>query len=235
MDQQRSTARAGLRFHHRILPHPDPAFPPTLFVSGTLQSMDSWCRFAGAFAPYTTVVLADPPGIGRSDVLSSEYGIDFLAACLEQVLDEHGIGRATLVAASYGTPIGYRLAQMCPHRLERLVLAGTIKEMGSKQRAIAESTLQPALARDRGALADTVVAAITCQDPSRPIAGRATALRTLRSSILRMSDEELAQYVANTRRLLRHAPKDSATRIRGPEVLVFTGEHDTFTTPGQCR
>lgn len=197
--------------------------------------MESWARFERAFAPHTTVALADPPGIGRSDLLPAEYGIDFLAGCLEQTLDELGIERATVVAASYGTPSAYRLAQLRPERVERIVLAGTMKEMPAHQRAPVARTLEPAAAGDRSELAAQVVAGLTCQDPARPIDARAAAQRVLRGGILRMSDEELAKYVANTRRLLEHAPLDVSTTIHGPEALVFTGEHDVFTTPEQCR
>lgn len=228
------TSRDGLGFHHRIVLHPEPAFPPTLFVSGAFQTMESWARFARSFAPHTTVVLADPPGIGRSDLLPAGYGIDFLAACLEQVLDEHGIERATLVAASYGTPSAYRLAQRCPDRIERVVLAGTMKEMPPHQRDPVAATLVPALAGNRRELADLVVAGLLCQDPRREIEGRELAARVLRGGILRMSDHDLLKYVANTRRLLEHAPLDVATRIVGPEALVFSGEHDVFTTPAAC-
>lgn len=70
--------------------HFAPRFTPTLFVSGAFQTMDSWARFARAFAEHTTVLLCDPPGMGTSDLLPAEVGVDFLAGCLEQVLDESG-------------------------------------------------------------------------------------------------------------------------------------------------
>jgi pimeloyl-ACP methyl ester carboxylesterase len=77
-------------------------------------------REATAFAPHTTVLLVDPPGMGGSDLLPSELGVDFLADCLEQVLDEHGIQRANVVAASYGTPSAVALAAKSPERIDRV-------------------------------------------------------------------------------------------------------------------
>ena len=130
----------GLRFCHRVLHHPDPAFPPTLFVSGAFQTMDSWARFARAFQPHTTVVLVDPPGMGRSAVLPAEAGLDVLAACLHRVLDELGLAQVTVVAASYGTPAAYRLAQLHPDRVARVVLAGTMRQIPPHLRARVAAT-----------------------------------------------------------------------------------------------
>src|SRR5688500_8308871 len=121
-EDARVTASAGdwwvehdnLRFACRVRQHPDPVFPPTLFVSGAFQTMESWTRFARAFQPYTTVVLVDPPGMGRSAVLPPDAGLDVLAGCLLRVLDELDLAQVTLVAASYGTPAAYRLAQLQP-------------------------------------------------------------------------------------------------------------------------
>ncbi|MBM3925089.1 MAG: hypothetical protein FJ320_03760 [SAR202 cluster bacterium] len=46
---------------------------------------------------------------------------------------------------------------------------------------------------------------------------------------------ELRQYAANTRRLLDHEPLNLDVPVSGPEGLVFTGEHDVFTTPDHCQ
>src|SRR5690606_28233322 len=158
--EERWTERNGLRFAHRINRHAAPRFAPTLFVSGAFQSMDSWARFIRAFAPHTTVMLVDPPGMGRSDPLPADVGIGFLAGCLEQVLDEHGIERANLVAASYGTPSAFELARTRPERIDRLALAGTMRELPPHRRERIAYTIELARRRHRQELADEVVAGI---------------------------------------------------------------------------
>jgi pimeloyl-ACP methyl ester carboxylesterase len=233
--QERSTAREGLRFFHRIIRHPAPRFTPTMFVSGAFQTMDSWARFAEAFAPHTTVLLVDPPGMGRSDTLPPDFGIDFLAGCLEQVLDETEVGRANLIAASYGTPSAYRLAAVRPDRVDRIVLAGTMKELPGHLRTRIAGTVEMARKGMREALAHECADGMLCHDPERAIEKRKLAVRVLRSGIVRMSDADLLNYAANTERLLNHGPLDLSVRIHGPEALVFTGEHDVFTRPDACR
>lgn len=229
------TSRAGLRFSHRIIPHGAPRFTPTLFVSGAFQTMDSWARFARMFAPETTVLLVDPPGMGSSDLLPAEVGIDFLAACLEQVLEEHGIERVSVVAASYGTPSAYQFARLHPERVDRLALVGTMQELPRHLRERIAGTVAIARRGDRNHLAEEVVDGMLCHDPEKTIDRREYAARVLRSGILRMTDAELLKYAANTERLLGHTSLDLSGLIAGPEALVFTGEHDRFTPPGECR
>lgn len=233
--QERSTACEGLRFFHRVIRHPSPRFTPTMFISGAFQTMDSWARFAEAFAPHTTVLLVDPPGMGRSDTLPPDFGIDFLAGCLEQVLDENGIGRANLIAASYGTPSAYHLAATRPDRVDRIVLAGTMKELPGHLRTRIAGTVEMARKGMREALAHECADGMLCDDPERAIEKRKLAARVLRSGIVRMSDADLLNYAANTERLLNHEPLDLSIRIHGPQALVFTGEHDVFTYPDACR
>jgi pimeloyl-ACP methyl ester carboxylesterase len=232
---ERWTQRSGLRFAHRLHRHPSPRFTPTLFVSGAFQTMDSWARFTHRFAASTTVLLVDPPGMGRSDPLPPDVGIDFLAECLEQVLDEHGVERATIVAASYGTPSAFELARRRPERVDRLMLCGTMSRLPPHRVERITYTIELARRREREALADEVVSGMLCHDPQRSIVRRETSARVLRAGVLRMSDFDLDKYMANTERLLRHPPLDVHAGIDGPEVLAFTGEHDVFTPPEENR
>lgn len=104
----------GMRFCYRLQERANPDFEPTLFVSGAFQNMDSWAHFARAFSKHSTVILIDPPGMGKSDVLPPHFGADYLADCMKLVLDTHSINRVNIVAASYGTPAAYRFAQLYP-------------------------------------------------------------------------------------------------------------------------
>lgn len=215
--------------------HAAPEFAPTLFVSGAFQTMDSWAKFARAFRPHTTVLLVDPPGMGQSDLLPSEFGVDFLAECILQLIDALGLDRINIVAASYGTPAAFRLAQLHPERLEHVVLAGTMKRIPEHIQDKVWESIETALRGDCALLADQVVDGLLCRDLSLPVERRGLAERVLRAGLTRMSDVGLRQYAANSTRLIEHDPLDVDQRVRGPEVLAFTGEHDCFTIPEDCR
>src|SRR5690606_25688482 len=211
--EERWTERNGLRFAHRTNRHAAPRVAPTLFVRGAFQSMASWTRFTRAFTPHSTVLLVALPGMGRSDPLPADVGIGFLAGCLEQVLDEHGIARANLVAASYGTPSAFELARTRPERIERLALAGTMRELPPHRRERIAHSIELARCRQRDALADEVVAGLLCHDPALAIQRRGAAARVLRASVLRMCDLDLDKYAANTERLLNATPLDISATI----------------------
>jgi pimeloyl-ACP methyl ester carboxylesterase len=233
--EDRWLEKEGLRYCYRVRHHDQPEFPPTLFLSGAFQTMESWARFAKAFAPFTTVILLDPPGMGRSDLLPQEFGIDFLAGCVRDLIDSQKFDRINIVAASYGTPVAYRLAQMHPDRLGRIVLAGTMREIPPHIRERVRESVETALIGNRQLLAEQVANGLLCRNPHVAIDRRIVAERVLRSGLLRMTDVELRQYASNTTRLLEHEPLDLSRSIRGPEALVFTGEHDCFTRPEHCR
>lgn len=225
----------GLRYYYRFSQHPQPEFSPTLFVSGAFQTMDSWTRFAKAFRPHTSVILIDPPGMGRSDLLPATYDVDFLADCILQLIDELGCDKVNVVAASYGTPAAFRLAQLAPQRLTRVVLAGTMKQIPDHIQGTVRESIATALRGDRSLLADQVVEGLLCRDVSLPVQRRQLAERVLRAGLMSMSDMELKQYAENSTRLLENRPLDVTHKVQQPEVLAFTGEHDTFTIPEHCR
>jgi pimeloyl-ACP methyl ester carboxylesterase len=224
----------GQRYCSRRWNHPRPEFEPTLFLSGAFQTMESWRRFASVFARFTTVILVDPPGLGRSDGLPPEFGVDFLAESMRRLLDAHAIDRINIIAASYGTPAAFRLAQLCPGRIARIALGGTMRKIPLHVRDKVQETVETALKGDRQRLAQQVIDGLLCRDPRLAVQRRRVAERVLRSGLTRMSDAELRQYAWNTSRLLQHAPLDVSQPLRGPRALLFTGEHDCFTAPAHC-
>lgn len=206
---------------------------PVFFVSGAFQTMRSWRPFAERFEPTTTVLLADLPGMGRSDLLPREYGLDFLARAAHDVLRAAGIDRAYVVGASYGSPIAYTLAQQHPGAVDRLVLAGVMRKIPAHLHGATERTLTTVREGRMAAFAEEVVEGMLCRDPHARIANRELAEKVLRR-IEHLSEGDRLRYIENTARLLGHA----ALALEDPPAmptLVFTGESDVYTTPDDCR
>jgi len=205
-----------------------------VFVGGAFQTMDSWRSFADHFRRVATVGLVDLPGSGTADVLPARYGLDFLAQALAVALDGMGMGKVCLVAASYGSPVAYRFAQLHSERVERLVLAGVMKQIPANVWAKTERTLT--LLRE-GRMADfagAVIDGLLCRAPDKRVHRGSVALRLLRGQLERMGGSDRERYEENTLRLLRHDPLDLSRRLAIP-TLVFTGEHDVYTRPEDCR
>ena len=229
-------AHQGYSYRYRRIPahRSTGSMPPVIFLSGAFQSMESWRRFVDAFVPQSDVVLVDLPGSGAADPLPPEFGLDFLTDALHRVLLELSLPRAYMVCASYGSPIGYRFAQRFPERISHLVLAGVMDAIPDRVRAPMERAVTLAASGRLEEFSSLTLSYLLCQDPRCLIARRNSVERALRRGLTRMSQGDLRRFVWNTQRLLKHPPLD-LTRPPEAPTLVFTGEHDAFTPPEQCR
>jgi pimeloyl-ACP methyl ester carboxylesterase len=150
------------------------------------------------------------------------------------VLDRVGIDRTDVVSASYGSTIAYEFARTFPERVERLVLAGVMREIPAHMRQPTAHTLVTLEEGRMAEFAREVADGLLCRDPAKTIERRELARRLLLSQLERMGPSEKQRYVHGTRRLLCHPPLDLSCP---PPVrtLVFTGEHDVYTRPEYCR
>jgi pimeloyl-ACP methyl ester carboxylesterase len=223
----------GFACHFQISGNRDTGNVPVFFVSGAFQTMRSWRPFAERFEHTTTVLLADLPGMGRSDLLPRQYGLGFVARAARDVLEAAEIDRAYVVSASYGSPIAYTLAQRYPDRVDRLVLAGVMKEIPAHLHERTERTLVTVGEGRMTDFANEVVEGMLCRDPNTRITNRELAEKVLRR-VEHLSEGDQLRYIENTARLLRHTPLDLQNPPTMP-TLVFTGESDVYTTPEDCR
>jgi pimeloyl-ACP methyl ester carboxylesterase len=223
----------GFRCRYRLSGAPS-AHAPVFFLSGAFQTMESWRKFARHFETKTRVLVADLPGMGGSDLLPRTYGLDFLAAAATRIMDAARIERAYVVSASYGSPIAYRLAQCHPERVGSVVLAGVMSEIPAHLRARTANTMATLADGKLADFAREIVDGLLCRDPEKPIEKRRLAERVLLGQLEKLPLSGRERYLENTARLLDHAPLDLSSPPTAP-TLVFTGEHDVYTLPDECR
>lgn len=208
---------------------------PTLFcISGAFQTMSSWGVLAARMETQTQVLLADLPGSGQADLLPHQYGLDFLADAARAVMRAAGVQRANVVSASYGSTIAYRLAQVYPETVQRLILAGVMREIPDDARGPTADTLVTLADGRMKEFAKQVIDGLLCRDPDKEIEKRRLTVRILSHQLERMPLADRDRYRENTKRLLGHAPLDLSCPPQMP-ALVFTGEHDVYTKPEYCR
>ncbi|TFZ03486.1 alpha/beta fold hydrolase [Ramlibacter rhizophilus] len=101
--------------------------PPLLLLHGYPQTHAMWHQVAPALAERFTLVVADLPGYGQSDVPPSDaqhtpYTKRAMAQVMAQAMERLGFPRFAMAAHDRGARVGYRLALDQPQRLTRLAL-----------------------------------------------------------------------------------------------------------------
>jgi len=223
----------GFKCRYRLQGHRTDQ-PPMFCISGAFQTMSSWSMLAARMSAHTQVLLADLPGSGQADLLPHRYGLDFLADAARAVMRAAGVRQADVVSASYGSTIAYRLAQVYPDSVHRLILAGVMREIPDDARGPTADTLVTLADGRMKEFARQVIDGLLCRDPSKTIEKQRLTVRILSHQLEHMSLPDRNRYRENTMRLLEHAPLDLSDPPRAP-ALVFTGEHDVYTKPKYCR
>ncbi len=229
-----SLTHRGFRYHYRLAHGKRRRYSPTMFIGGAFQTMRSLRKFAEIFSASTDVILVDLPGSGASDSLPASYGANFLADCVRRLLDHLEIDRANLIGVSFGTAIAHATAQNHADRVDNLVLVGTMSRMDRRIRRALRRALTAMASNDVEAFTDRVCRVLLNYGRRDRIPQFDRAERLLRVAISRMTEREIEQFRVNSQRLLVHRNLDMSRPLR-PRTLVFTGEHDTVTTPACCR
>lgn len=234
---------SGYAFAYKFFPGEDDHETPTLILCGAFQRFQSWNSYVTFFlAQGKPVLLLSLPGTGESEPLPPEFGIDFLAASILQLLDHLGLEKVSIISPSYSTPAAFQFAYCHPERITNLVLCGTMEEIPSNLRpyvshsitTLREGRMEQFANEVLGITGPRVGHGLLCTDPAKPVVRRKLALRILQSQLINLSHDDRLRYEYNTLRLLQHPCIDIKHPPKVP-TLVFTGEHDTFTKPHLTR
>ncbi|MGW1067335.1 alpha/beta fold hydrolase [Streptomyces aureus] len=224
----------GYAYTARIATHGVPVTEPLLVLGGSDQTRHSWTRHERWLGELGTVVTVDLPGFGDADFLPVEHGIDFLAESAGHMLRELGLGPVNLYAGCYGAAVGLRLAQRYPHLLRRIAVQGMSDHI---PRWFAEALVGWVRLLEEGRVEETAEEFVRCFVPppgDRTVRKHAALTRLMYRQFAAQGPREVAVTVERNRRLLAH---EWYRRAAVPAVpyLVFTGEHDTLTTPDMVR
>ncbi|MEU0933040.1 MULTISPECIES: alpha/beta hydrolase [unclassified Embleya] len=224
----------GFAYKARIVHQPNPRIAPVVLLGGAFQQRTAWGRIEQGLRPAATVITMDLPGAGDADRLPADYGFDFLTGAFDHLLGTVAAGRVNVVGASYGSAVAHRWVQLNPERVDRILLIGTMSGMTEHVRAAFRRTADLAEQGRRGEFVDSVLESLLCSDPNAAVARQATVARCLSRLLNALSDGDVARYLDNTHRLLRHDPDPGGATVTTP-VLITTGEHDPLTTPRLSR
>jgi len=100
--------------------------PPLVLIQGLGVGRWGWEPVADRLARRFRVITVDNRGIGASDAPPGPYSVRMMATDVMAVLDDAGVGSASVVGTSLGGMVAQELALAHPGRVDRLVLAATI-------------------------------------------------------------------------------------------------------------
>ncbi|MER5559922.1 alpha/beta fold hydrolase [Streptomyces sp. NPDC059095] len=232
--EERRLSWEGYAYTARIVRRCAPVTEPLLVLGGSDQTRYSWVRHERWLAELGTVVTVDLPGFGDADFLPAEHGIDFLAECAHHMLGELGLGPVNLYAGCYGGAVGLRLAQHHPEHLRRVAVQGMSDHVPGW---FAKALVGWVRMLQDGRVEDTAEEFVQCFVPppgDLTVRKHAALARLMHQQFVAQTPRDVAVTVERNRRLLAH---DWYRRAPVPAVpyLVFTGEHDTLTTPDMVR
>ncbi|MCC9310295.1 alpha/beta hydrolase [Kitasatospora sp. RB6PN24] len=207
---------------------------PLVLVGGALQTKEGWGRLERELLTFADVLAVDLPGWGTSPVLPEWYGTDFLSDSLGQLLDDLEVPEVNLLGGSYGSAVVFRLAQRQPERVAKMALVGTMMRIPEQACAPIRRSLDHLAAGEMDEFAEMALDLLTNPETLTSVAAGARVRRFLRRRLLNLTPHEKEQFIANSRRLLRHQELDLRQPPPTP-LLAVAGEHDNFTTPERCR
>ncbi|MEU6858366.1 alpha/beta hydrolase [Glycomyces sp. NPDC046736] len=223
---------AGYTYWSRQTRSESPRLDPVVLVGGALHRKEDWGRVEQGMLAAADVICPDLPGWGAADLLPPYLGPDVPVEALVRLLDDLGIAKVNLFAGSYGSSVGYRMAQTHPDRLARLVLAGTMGAIPDESRPMMRAAVALAENGPRERFGPAAVDALMSPHPD--IIAKAVVRRVLSMRFGDADEADLAKFVANTHRLLSRDLIDPSVPPTVP-TLFTTGEHDTLTPPALCR
>ncbi len=96
--------------------------PPVVLVHGFAASLDTWKPIIPVLAKHHRVIALDLKGFGWSGRPSGDYSPEAEADLVWSLLDQRGVGRAAIVAHSWGSSVALAMALEHPDRVERIAL-----------------------------------------------------------------------------------------------------------------
>jgi 3-oxoadipate enol-lactonase len=204
-----------------------PAEAPVVVLSSSLgTTLAMWDPQVPALSVHFRVLRYDHPGHGRSrgdPVINSVGG---LAGQVLEILDEHGIARASFCGLSLGGAVGMSLAMNAPDRIDRLVLACTSARFGERENWLQRAATVRSCGME--AIADAVLALWFTPRTHRAAPALVSEYRQM------MVSAEREGYAGCCEALADWEPGDALKTIRAP-ALVLAGSEDPATPPEQCE
>ncbi|TJZ58842.1 alpha/beta hydrolase [Streptomyces piniterrae] len=223
----------GVSYSYRLLRQPDRITEPVMVLGGALQGMYGWPQMEDQVGPVTDIVTADLPGMGSAGKLPPGPSTEFMCMAIERIIDDLDVPQINLFGFSYGAGLAFACAQRFSRRIARLALGGVPAHISATQLAYWRRAAELLTQGDTESFATVATEGLMCLDEARHVTRRRLAYRYVRRSMLN-SARHSPHAADSLFRALLDRP-DFSGGLSGVPTLVFSGEHDTVTSPARQR
>ena len=200
--------------------------PAFVFVGGVFQTIDKLGPLTEHWKKRYRLILIELPGFGHSDYLPTEFGCDFTADCIAEIVRYLRLVDPVVMGTSYSTPSVYRYVAEHQDEVRALILAGSstkINKMMEYQIRLMLWVIQS----EKSDWFPHTFTEVMCNKNSKNTPNLLRIHHILQRSLGRLNDEDRKKFISNSMRFIHAELPD--IRVDVP-TLVFTGEHDQFTT-----
>ena len=219
------------------------ANPKLVLLHGFPSSSHQYRDLVPALSDRFHVLAPDYPGFGLSETPDPEtfaYTFDRIADVIERFLEVKGFETYGLFVQDYGGPVGFRLVDRRPERLEWLIIQNSnAYEIGF---TAAWDGLRNALWKNRSAETEEPLTAFLARDTIKtiylhgakrpelvsPDAWESDIAFTQRPHVERLNLDLFYDYRTN---VPLYPQWQAFLRERQPKTIIFWGQNDMFFTP----
>lgn len=201
---------------------------PVVLLGGAFHNFSSLAYEAENLAKDSPVYLIDLPGLGGNRQPAPDLTIEDYAQILKNFLDNLGVDRASFIALSYSSTIGFTFASLFPDRVSKLILGGITSRLRDSVKHLLEESLHMLAINELERFASGIVLNMMNFSQRHNISGSSKVNQTLYKNIMSFNNSDISRYKANLARLIE---QDGLPRSPQCPVLMISGEFDNFTTP----
>ncbi|MFT5084355.1 MAG: pimeloyl-ACP methyl ester carboxylesterase [Lentisphaeria bacterium] len=204
-----------------------------IFIGGAFQDIKASYKICRELSNYFNVYSLDLPGSGAADILPCTYDFSYLANVVNHFAELVNVNKFHIVGCSYGSPVAYRIAQLFPQKIGRIVFTGAMKSIPPENVDVLKKTIELAESGRIYEFDNLLTRMFFNYEKSNVIPKQHYIMKKFSNILKEMNLSMKLKYAENTKRLLKES-LNLTPRIFS-STLIVTGEYDNFTTPAYCK
>ncbi len=228
---------SGFNYTYNFIENQDSDFSPLFIINGAFQDMKSWTQLITLLDKQYSIIVADLPGWGKSDLLPSVFGFEMYNEFIRKILLEEGIEKVNLLSCSFGTLIATSFAKSFPDNIDNLIFCSPILKIKKSLKKKYPKMKNIIEVRKTEQLANFLckIGLVNCKAGSKgKIEHFDLLVKKFQKKIARCDPNQLGKFLENTNRIMKF-PEEDLTEIANLPSMILKGRYDEFTSTKDCE